>query len=59
MRSSLYEDLAHGRPCELEVLQGEVVRRALLVGVPVPVTATVHAVLEPWAAGATPTWAAG
>jgi 2-dehydropantoate 2-reductase len=56
MRSSLYEDLANGRPCELEALQGEVVRRATLVGVPVPVTATVHAVLEPWAAGATPTW---
>jgi 2-dehydropantoate 2-reductase len=56
MRSSLYEDLAHGRPCELDALQGEVVRRATLVGVPVPVTATVHAVLEPWAAGATPTW---
>jgi len=56
MRSSLYEDLAHGRPCELEALHGEVVRRAARVGVPVPVTATVLAVLEPWAAGARPTW---
>jgi 2-dehydropantoate 2-reductase len=56
MRSSLYEDLSHGRPCELEELQGEVVRRAARVGVPVPVTATVHAVLEPWAAGARPIW---
>jgi 2-dehydropantoate 2-reductase len=58
MRSSLYEDLAHVRPCELDALQGEVVRRAARVGVPVPVTATVHAVLEPWAAGAKPTWSA-
>jgi 2-dehydropantoate 2-reductase len=56
MRSSLYEDLAHGRPCELQALQGEVVRRAARVGVPVPVTTTVLAVLEPWAAGARPTW---
>jgi 2-dehydropantoate 2-reductase len=47
MRSSLHEDLVHGRPSELEFLHGEIVRRAGLVGVAVPVTATVHAVLLP------------
>ena len=52
MRSSLHEDLAHGRPCELESLHGEIVRRAGLVGLLVPVTATVHAVLAPRAAAA-------
>jgi 2-dehydropantoate 2-reductase len=57
MRSSLYEDLAHGRPCELDALQGEVVRRAARVGVPVPVTETVHAVLEQWATTGSP-WTA-
>jgi 2-dehydropantoate 2-reductase len=52
MRSSLYEDLAHGRPSELESLHGEILRRAARIGVAVPVTTTVHAVLAPRAAAA-------
>lgn len=47
MRSSLYEDLANGRPMELESLHGEVVRRADALGVDVPVTRAVYALLEP------------
>ena len=47
MRSSLYEDLANGRVMELDSLHGEVVRRGDELGVPVPVTRTVFAVLEP------------
>ena len=49
MVSSLYEDLVHGRPMELDELHGEVLRRAAAHGVDVPVTRTVHGVLEPWA----------
>jgi 2-dehydropantoate 2-reductase len=47
MRSSLYEDLANGRRMELDSLHGEVVRRADELGVEVPVTRTVYAILEP------------
>lgn len=47
MRSSLYEDLANGRVMELDALHGEVVRRADELGIEVPVTRTVLAVLEP------------
>ncbi len=47
MRSSLYEDLANGRVMELDSLHGELVRRADALGVAVPVTRTVLAVLEP------------
>lgn len=53
MRSSLYEDLAHGRVMELDSLHGEVVRRADELGVDVPVTRTVLAILEPSARAAT------
>jgi 2-dehydropantoate 2-reductase len=49
MVSSLYEDLVHGRPMELAELHGEVLRRAEAAGLDVPVTRTVHGVLEPWA----------
>lgn len=50
MRSSLHEDLANGRPSELESLHGEILRRAARLGLAVPVTTTVHAVLAPRAA---------
>jgi 2-dehydropantoate 2-reductase len=50
MVSSLYEDLVHGRPMELDDLHGDVLRRAAAAGLDVPVTRTVHGVLEPWAA---------
>jgi 2-dehydropantoate 2-reductase len=52
MRSSLYEDLVNGRVMELDSLHGEVVRRADELGVEVPVTRTVLAILEPSARAA-------
>ena len=52
MRSSLYEDLVNGRVMELDSLHGEVVRRADELGVDVPVTRTVLAILEPSARAA-------
>ena len=52
MRSSLLIDLSQGKKIEVEALQGSVVRRAARVGVPVPITAALYAVLKPFAAGA-------
>ena len=49
MRSSLLIDLSAGKPIEVEALQGAVVRRATRAGLPVPVMATLYAVLKPWA----------
>ena len=46
MRSSLLIDLAQGRRIEVEALQGAVVRRALRLGVAVPVMTTLYAVLR-------------
>ena len=51
MRSSLLIDLAQGKKIEVEALQGSVVRRAERLGVPVPIMATLYAVLKPFAAG--------
>jgi 2-dehydropantoate 2-reductase len=51
MRSSLLIDLSQGKRIEVEQLQGTVVRRAERVGLPVPITGTLYAVLKPWAAG--------
>ena len=51
MRSSLLIDLSQGRRIEVEQLQGSVVRRADRAGVPVPITATLYAVLKPWVNG--------
>jgi 2-dehydropantoate 2-reductase len=42
-RSSLFRDLAQGRDSELEVLLGDVVRRADALGVDVPTTRAVYA----------------
>lgn len=47
--SSLYFDLVHGKPMELDALHGELVRRARRVQVPVPVAQTIHGLLRPWA----------
>lgn len=47
--SSLHHDLTHGRPLEIEALQGELVRRAHRHRVPVPMTEAVYAILRPWA----------
>jgi 2-dehydropantoate 2-reductase len=52
MRSSLLIDLSQGKRIEVEALHGSVVRRAARAGVPVPVIATLYAVLKPFAAGA-------
>jgi 2-dehydropantoate 2-reductase len=52
MRSSLLIDLSQGKRIEVEQLQGSVVRRAARAGVPAPITATLYAVLKPWADGA-------
>jgi 2-dehydropantoate 2-reductase len=49
MRSSLLIDLSHGKRTEVEALQGAVVRRAALAGLPAPVMSTLYAVLKPWA----------
>ena len=49
MRSSLLIDLSQGKRIEVEALQGSVVRRAVRAGVPAPITATLYAVLKPWA----------
>ena len=52
MRSSLLIDLSQGKRIEVEALQGTVVRRAERLGVPVPITSGLYAVLKPWADGA-------
>ena len=49
MRSSLLIDLSQGKRIEVEALHGAVVRRAAAAGVPVPIMATLYAVLKPWA----------
>jgi len=54
MRSSLLIDLSQGRKIEVEALQGSVVRRAARAGVPVPIMATLYALLKPFASGAPP-----
>jgi 2-dehydropantoate 2-reductase len=51
MRSSLLIDLAQGKRIEVEQLHGSVVRRAARLGLPVPITSTLYAVLKPWANG--------
>jgi len=50
-RSSLLIDLEQGKRIEVEALQGAAVRRARKLGVPVPITATLYAVLKAWEAG--------
>lgn len=52
MVSSLYEDLVHGRPMELDDLHGDVLRRGEASGVDTPMTRAVHGILSPWAARA-------
>jgi 2-dehydropantoate 2-reductase len=46
MRSSLLIDLSQGKRIEVEALQGAVVRRAAISGVPVPVMTTLYGVLK-------------
>lgn len=47
--SSLYHDLVHDKPMELEALNGAVVRRGGEHGVEVPMNEAVQALLSPWA----------
>lgn len=46
-RSSLLIDLEQGKRIEVEALQGAAVRRAAKHGVPVPIVATLYALLKP------------
>lgn len=46
MKSSMQRDREKGRRLEAEAIQGSVVRRAHRVGVPVPVTETLYALLS-------------
>lgn len=50
-RSSLLIDLEQGKRIEVEALQGAAVRRAQKLGVPVPITSTLYAVLKAWESG--------
>ena len=50
-RSSLLIDLDQGKRIEVEALQGAAVRRAQKLGVPVPITETLYAVLKAWERG--------
>jgi 2-dehydropantoate 2-reductase len=51
MRSSLLIDLQAGKRIEVEALQGALVRRAARLGIPVPIMATLYAVLKLHAGG--------
>jgi 2-dehydropantoate 2-reductase len=51
MRSSLLIDLSQGKRIEVEALQGSVVRRGTVLGIPTPIIATLYAVLKPHANG--------
>jgi len=50
-RSSLLIDLEQGKRIEVEALQGAAMRRAQKLGVPVPITSTLYAVLKAWESG--------
>ena len=50
-RSSLLIDLEMGKRIEVEALQGAAVRRAAKHNLPIPIIATLYAVLRPYAAG--------
>jgi 2-dehydropantoate 2-reductase len=47
-RSSLYHDLAHEKPMELEALAGTVVRYGEAAGVPTPIQRAIYASLLPY-----------
>jgi 2-dehydropantoate 2-reductase len=49
--SSMYHDLANGRPLELEALHGHLVRLGRRRGVPTPMAAAIYAALLPHASG--------
>lgn len=45
-KTSMLRDLEKGRPLELEALNGEVVRRGIKYGIPVPVNQTLYTILK-------------
>lgn len=45
-RSSMWEDLERGRPTEIGVLQGEILRLAAAIGRPAPVIAAIASLVE-------------
>lgn len=47
-RSSLYHDLIHGKPMEVEALSGTVFRYGLATGIPTPIHRTIYASLLPY-----------
>jgi len=47
-RSSLYYDLVHGKPLEIDALAGTVVRYGTSLGIPTPVNRAVYAALLPY-----------
>ena len=49
MYSSMHEDLVSGRRMELAAMHGEVLRRAALKDIPVPMTEAIYGMLQPWA----------
>lgn len=50
MTFSMYYDLTHEKPMELEALNGELVRRGRARGVPVSANEAVYGILKPWGA---------
>jgi len=44
--SSTEQDISHGRPTEIDSLNGFVARRGKQLGVPTPVNATLHALVK-------------
>jgi 2-dehydropantoate 2-reductase len=47
-RSSLYNDLAHGKPMEIDALAGTVVRLGAAAGIPTPINRMIYAALLPY-----------
>lgn len=47
-RSSLYHDLAHGKPMEIDALSGTVARFGAALGIPTPIHRTIYAALLPY-----------
>jgi 2-dehydropantoate 2-reductase len=52
--SSLHHDLVHGKPLEIEALNGTVVRLGRQHDLAVPMNEAVYALLAPWAGGGKP-----
>lgn len=51
MKSSMQRDREQGRPLEVELIHGAVLRRARARGIPVPVTETIYGLLKVHAGG--------